>query len=364
MNKKILISLSVIAAVAAIAIGGTVAYFSDTETSSGNTFTAGSIDLKIDDHCYYNGLECKLNSTANKYQWYNPQTDQYDGDCSCTWVSKDLETGDVFFNFSDVKPGDNGEDTISFNLTSNPAWACVKVTNIVDSDNTCVEPELAAEPACGRHTSGDPNNGELDENLKVTAWVDDGAGNLALACNNVQDTNEKVIVDNQPLSTYIDGKTSVVIPVADSQHGPALQPGNYCIGIKWNVPTTTGNEVQTDKVGADLTFYVEQARNNPNFRCVPPQPIHVQSGALHYGPTGWGGWSCPPNTTVVDGSIRVTGGDLAATYAWKPGATTGSFSWPQTGTSYTYGAGETGYIGQNDNDSGETIYLDFDCMPN
>lgn len=47
MNKKILISLSVIGAVAAIAVGGTIAYFSDTETSTGNTFTAGELDLKF-----------------------------------------------------------------------------------------------------------------------------------------------------------------------------------------------------------------------------------------------------------------------------------------------------------------------------
>jgi predicted ribosomally synthesized peptide with SipW-like signal peptide len=46
MNKRILISLSVIAAVAAIAIGGTVAYFSDTETSTGNTFSAATLDLE------------------------------------------------------------------------------------------------------------------------------------------------------------------------------------------------------------------------------------------------------------------------------------------------------------------------------
>lgn len=37
-----------ITAVAALAIGGTVAYFSDTETSTGNTFTAGTIDIAID----------------------------------------------------------------------------------------------------------------------------------------------------------------------------------------------------------------------------------------------------------------------------------------------------------------------------
>ena len=48
MNKKILISLSVIGVVAAIAVGGTIAYFSDTETSTGNTFTAGVIDISVD----------------------------------------------------------------------------------------------------------------------------------------------------------------------------------------------------------------------------------------------------------------------------------------------------------------------------
>ncbi len=47
MNKKILVSLSVIAVVAAIGIGGTVAYFSDTETSEANLFTAGTIDIHV-----------------------------------------------------------------------------------------------------------------------------------------------------------------------------------------------------------------------------------------------------------------------------------------------------------------------------
>src|SRR4030042_4483321 len=46
--KKIVISLSVITAVAAIVIGATTAYFSDTETSAGNTFSAGTIDIAID----------------------------------------------------------------------------------------------------------------------------------------------------------------------------------------------------------------------------------------------------------------------------------------------------------------------------
>lgn len=57
--KKILISLSIIGAIAAVVISGSMALFSDTETSLGNIITAGSLDLKVD-HKYsmYNGREC------------------------------------------------------------------------------------------------------------------------------------------------------------------------------------------------------------------------------------------------------------------------------------------------------------------
>ncbi len=47
--KKIAISLGIIGIVAAIVIGATTAYFSDTETSTGNLFTAGTIDIEIED---------------------------------------------------------------------------------------------------------------------------------------------------------------------------------------------------------------------------------------------------------------------------------------------------------------------------
>ncbi len=59
MTKKLIISLSIIGAVAAIATGVTIALFSDTETSAGNIFVAGTMDLKVD-HKYsmYNGDEC------------------------------------------------------------------------------------------------------------------------------------------------------------------------------------------------------------------------------------------------------------------------------------------------------------------
>lgn len=47
--RKIIVSLTVIAIVAAIAIGATMAYFGDAETSNGNTFTTRVLDMKIKD---------------------------------------------------------------------------------------------------------------------------------------------------------------------------------------------------------------------------------------------------------------------------------------------------------------------------
>ena len=45
--KKIILSLSVIAAVAAIVIGGTMAWFSSTATSTDNTFASGTMNLQL-----------------------------------------------------------------------------------------------------------------------------------------------------------------------------------------------------------------------------------------------------------------------------------------------------------------------------
>ena len=50
--KKILLSLGMIVFVGGLIIGATGAFFSDTETSTGNTFAAGAIDLKIDNTSY------------------------------------------------------------------------------------------------------------------------------------------------------------------------------------------------------------------------------------------------------------------------------------------------------------------------
>ena len=49
INPAILLSIAVITAAVVIAVAATFAFFSDTETSTGNNFTAGRLDLKIND---------------------------------------------------------------------------------------------------------------------------------------------------------------------------------------------------------------------------------------------------------------------------------------------------------------------------
>ena len=48
LNKKMLLSLLVIGVVSVSAGAGTWAYFTDEEVTSGNTFTAGTVDLSLD----------------------------------------------------------------------------------------------------------------------------------------------------------------------------------------------------------------------------------------------------------------------------------------------------------------------------
>lgn len=57
--KRILVSLVSISIAFGVVAAGTTAFFTDTQTSGGNVFTAGSIDLKVN-HTYaaYNGSEC------------------------------------------------------------------------------------------------------------------------------------------------------------------------------------------------------------------------------------------------------------------------------------------------------------------
>lgn len=275
--KKIIISLSMIAAVAAVAVGATTAFFSDTETSTGNTFTAGAIDLKIDNESYWS-----TNTDNNGNLVLNEGT---------SWLElRDLTANELFFNFSDLKPGDWGEDTISLHVNSNDAYACVDVRLDSDDDVTSTEPELEDDD---ENVINDPD-GELAEAVNFIWWVDDG--------DNVLEDGEKFLPAG-PLGNLNVGQVATIAlatPNSGGIFGGALSgttTATYYIGKAWcfgdfNMASSTyaqdgennpaggpiqrpvvcngsgeNNKTQTDSMIATISFYAEQARNNDEFVC-------------------------------------------------------------------------------------------------
>src|SRR3972149_5145046 len=147
INPSILLSVASIATAGALIVGATVSFFSDTETSQNNTLAAGALDLKIDNTSYYNGV---LNQGT-------------------TWTLDDL-TDQLFFDFTDVKPNDLGEDTTSLH-TENDSWVCADFTLTENNDNTCTTPELADDLTCNE-PDVDLFDGELAQNIEFAFWAD------------------------------------------------------------------------------------------------------------------------------------------------------------------------------------------------
>jgi len=260
--NKIVKSFAVIAFVGAIAIGATSSYFSDTETSAGNTFTAGAIDLKIDDVQHYNGNVCVKNAVGADplYIWQGQSAYPVPGTaCEGTWEASDLGA-QRFFSFADIKPGDSGEDTISLHVDNNDAWLCGAVSNLINNDNGITEPESAVD------TTDGTGNGELQNYLVMNIWRDTGAdinddGQLEGICDNVHQDGELVLATGNPVNG--------ILPIYDSTTNTGALPAGstVCLGVAWELPAETGNIVQTDSVTGDISFDVVQSRNNPNFSC-------------------------------------------------------------------------------------------------
>jgi len=286
--KNTLIRLALIGGLATAVVAATGAFFSDTETSAGNTLVAGAIDLKVDNTCYYNGQAC-----TNGF-WGGVEAN---GACSCTWESKDLDENDLFFDLTDIKPGDWEEDTISLTVQDNESWLCADVTLRSDDDVTCTDPENEAEGPLVCQVPG-AGLGELADALNFLWWADDG--------DNVLEVGETTLPSG-PLGVLAVGETATVT-LADSLsniwglQGPIPQGGDtfyigkgWCFGAITETPVDQdgfgatgtngpdslrgggfscdgsgeGNKTQTDALTADISFRAVQARNNTDFVCQP-----------------------------------------------------------------------------------------------
>ena len=289
--KGIITSLGMIVFAGAVVAGGTGAFFSDTETSTGNLFTAGAIDLKVDSEQHYNGNVCKDVDETNgvNYQWVGTSPYPKAGtSCNGTWTQTDLGLTHKFFDFGDVKPGDEGENTISLHIDNNDAWMCADVKITENSDQTCVDPENDAtgeNGACVVEGAGGVS-GDLAQNLWFVAWNDNGVDaegekiEGAVPGDNIHQAGEVLLFEEGPASNVLNGGT---LTIADGGTNTPIPGGStQFVGLAWcagemeadtndSAPTCNGgtmsNVAQTDSMKADITFRVEQARNNGEFRC-------------------------------------------------------------------------------------------------
>ena len=299
MRRIILGLLLIVGAGAVILTGATGAFFSDTETSTGNTFAAGAINLQVDNESYYNGNKCAENPLAGEahpnepyFIWQGNAPYPVPGTpCTISWELDDLDNGRLFFNFTDLKPDDESEDTISLHVGTNDAYACMDVTLTSNDDNSSTEPELDTPDQ-----PEDINNtwdGELAQNLEFFWWADDGDNVYEEGENSISDGVQALydLATTSPFSVALaDSQNNVwgdtgpipgdkivyiakawcfgnlaLAPVAAGQGvNPSVDSGTTCDG------TSLNNLTQTDGVTLDVAFRAIQARHNTDFLCKGP----------------------------------------------------------------------------------------------
>lgn len=217
--KKIILSLSIIASVAVIVVGASGAYFSDTETSENNTFSAGTMDLDIN------------------------------GD--------DVATTTIVL--ANLAPGDSGADTDTILKNSGSLDAELDITMGTVSNYACTD------SANGGANDGteycDATAGSLGANAQMALYIDvdkdgvyDDGTDIGLKSDGTIYTSGALIyasIDSYDTTTWNPGNNGVTIMATNDEYG---------FIINWQIPAeTTGNEIQGDALKFDITFTLEQA---------------------------------------------------------------------------------------------------------
>lgn len=220
-------------------------------SNTGITFATGNgqggFTMTIDNHAIYNGV-------------FQP---------ALSWSLKDLvPSADKFFNFDDIKPGDDGNSTLSIHIQQNPAYVCLDFKNLQNEENGINEPE-------SNDDLGATSTGELGDLLEFFAWRDDG--------DNLFEVAEVPLFGASTTQTANDLLNEKTYILADALHGPAYIAGStHYIGILWcagdlEVDLATaeiscdgslvGNETQTDSMSVDVTLRAVQADQQTGFSC-------------------------------------------------------------------------------------------------
>lgn len=247
--KYAALALGLVALVATASFLSTRAFFSDTETSAGNVFAAGSLDLMV-------GI-----TGAGSDNDFDP---------------KSIPGNQSLFIFENLIPG--ATDTGYFRLeSSQDAWACIAADVQVDLNGTPENGHLAQEQAAGDNSTA---VGELQNYMEIAIWeannnnTDGVVGTAENDTLRVMSLLEFANGDYHALQDSATGDNPLLSGV-EEQYEFA-----YCFGEFSNVTDVTnnggtlvcdgssaGNDAQTDSTEATIHFYAEQMLNNENFVC-------------------------------------------------------------------------------------------------
>lgn len=142
----------------------------------------------------------------------------------------------VLVNATGLAPGQDGRNSVTFENAGNVAGRLiVNDTAVVDHENSLLEPEKAV--------GDDDTTGELSGALEVRLSVTYADG-----------TTEYLFGSS---SEYV---TMASLDGADRSSTEALGAGEQAtVTFEWRLPTSTGNEVQSDGVEFDVDFVLRQA---------------------------------------------------------------------------------------------------------
>jgi predicted ribosomally synthesized peptide with SipW-like signal peptide len=224
MNKKILVSVMVIAVACALVGGGIYAYFSDTETSEGSTFTAGTLNL--------------VPSTSGT----GP------GGKYTVTAGGDGVNGKVVF--TTLAPEDSGSITWELENDGDLDGTLTMASDVIFDENGSNEPEDAV---ANNNGGGD---GDLDEYMGVRLERD-GTYILGDASHYVPFSDLEVVLDAESESLAASDTLTYVLEweIASDVMGAGAD-GEF--GTADDVDEDD-NIIQSDKATLDITFTLTQA---------------------------------------------------------------------------------------------------------
>jgi predicted ribosomally synthesized peptide with SipW-like signal peptide len=219
--KKIAISLSLIAIVATVAVAGTVAYFSDEETSTGNVFTAGTIDIAVE----------------GKNPWTQTAT----------------------LSVEDMKPSQHEyTEYVIHNVGTNPANIFKMVHNVVEADGQISESECTygngiwkGNGVCtGSYSPIDTISSVVRYDMSVWVYNVDPEAN-----SSANPIWWQVI--------YTDDMNETLMEIEDKNVLLGMLPaGSYMkVQQSYHMDANAGNEYQGDTMTFDITLTGEQLIN-------------------------------------------------------------------------------------------------------